>query len=540
MTFKQEQKRLIQSVGQRKALDLVRGGASRRDVMKWALAMGLSMSAASSLFGTAVLADEGTPKRGGRIKVAFVSAGPNDTLDPHIGVTAVDYFRHRMLYNSLVRLTPQLGWEPELATEVLPNADATEWTIKLRDGIEFHDGKTFGADDVVYSLRRHIGPDSISKSASLVGAVTDVSKVNANEVKVTLSSPDVDLPLILGTYHFRIVQDGATDFLSPVGTGPFKLVEFRPGVRMIGVRNENYFGDGPYLDEIETFGINDNVARLNALMSGDIDLMIRLPFSSIETVKNTEGLDVWSVKSGSYPEVVARRDLDPFGTPHLIKTMQYLLDRDRIERGVFKGFGAKGNDQPISPAYAEHCADIPQRDMDPDKAKWHYDQTGLGKVPIPIFTADAYPAAVDQCTIIQREGAKLGIDFQIQKVVTDGYWSNIWGKEPIFMGAFNMRPTANIMLTLTYQSQAAWNTGRWQNEQFDQLLVAARGELDPVKRQQMNCDLQTMIYETGASVISGHPDYVDGAKSVVKGLRPVPLGDLGGSECPEFLWRTDV
>ena len=157
-----------------------------------------------------------TPKKGGKLTFAFNQHGPADTLDPALLQSTLAYIRARSLYGSLVRLTNELSYEPELAEQVIPNVDLTEWTFKLRQGVEFHNGKTLTADDVVYTMNRHIGKDSISKASALVNMVDRWEKVNDSEVRAVLSSPNADLPIALGTFHFKIVPDGHTDFANPM------------------------------------------------------------------------------------------------------------------------------------------------------------------------------------------------------------------------------------------------------------------------------------------------------------------------------------
>src|SRR5690606_31042414 len=116
----------------------------------------------------------------------------------------------------------------ELAEEFSSNADATEWTFKLRRGVEFHDGSKLTADDVIWSMNRHLGDDSKSKAKTLVSSVREWKRVDGHTVKAVLDAPNSDLPAILGTHHFKILKEGTADFQAPVGTGPFKLAEFKP------------------------------------------------------------------------------------------------------------------------------------------------------------------------------------------------------------------------------------------------------------------------------------------------------------------------
>ncbi|MEM9096614.1 MAG: ABC transporter substrate-binding protein, partial [Pseudomonadota bacterium] len=202
-------------------------------------------------------------------------------------------------------------------------------------------------------------------------------KVNDYEVKAILSSPNADLPIALGTFHFKIIQDGVTDFSTAVGTGPYRVKEYAAGVRAIGVPFENYWGEGGYLDELEHYGIGDSTSRLNAFLAGDVDAMVNLPPKAIEQVEAADGKDIWALNSGAYVNITPRLDMAQSSNMHLWKAMQYLQDRQRLLKGVIKGQGSLGNDQPINAAYFDHCSDIPQRELDPDKAKFHWDKSGL-------------------------------------------------------------------------------------------------------------------------------------------------------------------
>jgi len=517
-------------------MSMVRQGANRRQVMGWMMAAGASAAAAGTVFGSASEAWANTPKKGGKMILAGDQHGPADTLDPALYTAAIDYFRGRMFYGSLTRLTANLSYEPELAEEVLSNDDATEWTFKIRKGVEFHNGKTLTADDVLYTMNRHLGKDSISKASSLVSMVDSWEKVNDYEVKAKLSSPNADLPIALGTFHFKIIEDGQTDFTNTNGTGPFRVKEFKPGVRTVGTRFENYWGDGPHLDEIEHFGIGDPNARLSAFLNGDVHVMANLPPKAIDQVNATDGRDIWSVESGAFINIACRLDLAESNNRDMILAMQYLMDRQRLVKGVFKGQGTLGNDQPIGPAYFDHCPDIPQRMLDPEKAKFHFQKSGIGNTEIEIVAAEVSPGAVEQCTFLQREARKIGMNINVKKVTTDGYWGAVWLKAPMCVVSWNMRPTANIMMTLSYKSDAAWNESYWKSAQFDELLVGARGVTDPAKRKQMYCDMQTLIHEEGGTILPSHRNYVDAAATNVKGRTYVPLNNFGGAESPEFLW----
>ena len=526
---------------QQEIVNAVRKGATRRDIMTWMMAAGATATTGGAIFGSASQVWASTPKRGGRLVCAGDQHGPADTLDPILCTASVDYWRGRMFYGNLVRLKADLSWEPELAEEVLVNSDATKWTFKLRKGVEFHNGKTMNADDVVYTLSRHMGEDTKSIGKSQFDMVTSVKKVNEYEVECNLETPNADLVNSLGTFHFRVVQDGVEDFSTAIGTGPYRCKEFKPGVRTVGTPFENCWHGPGYLDEMEHFGIGDPVARLNAFMAGDVDMMVNLPGKAVKEVEAAAGKEVWSVESGRYTSIVCHQGVSPSNNRDLIRAMQMCMDRTRVVKGELKGLGSVGNDQPINKAYFDYSPDIPQRELDLDKAKFHFEKSGVGSTTIPIIAAEVSQAATFQCLALQREAKKIGMNIDVQKVTTDGYWGAVWMQgSPFNVTTWNMRPTANIMMTLAYKSDSNWNETFWKSEKFDKTLVQVRGVTDAAERKQMYHDLQMDIHENGGSITPAHLNYTDACASYVKGRTMVPLNNWGGAEAPPYIYRDDV
>ncbi len=515
---------------------MVRRGATRRDIMRWMMAAGATGTFAGSIFAGASRAYADTPKRGGKLTFGETVHGPDDTLDPILVSGSTDFHRMRMFYSSLTRLADNLTAQPEIAEEFMPNADATEWTFKLKRGVEFHNGKTLTADDVIYSMGRHLGENSTSRVKSLVADVERWEKVNDYEVKAILSTPNADLPVILGTFHFKIIPDGHTDFANAIGSGPFRVAEFTPGVRARGTRFENYWGEGPYLDEIENFGISDPVARVNALLSGDVDAAQTVPPTAMDTIAGTPGKLIFATESGAYVTIVTRLDMAPGNNPDLVMAFKHLMDRERLLKATLRDQGTLGNDQPINRVYADWSPDIPQRMLDPEKAKFHFERSGIGSTPIPLIASEVAPGSLEQALVLQREAQAIGMTIDVQRVTTDGYWNAVWLTAPVHVGSWNMRPTANIMLTLAYKSDAPWNESRWQNPQFDELLISSRAETDPDRRRQMYHDMQMLVHEGAGSVIPVHRNFVDGVSDYIRGIPSVPLGPYGGLEGPEFYW----
>ncbi|TGT62306.1 ABC transporter substrate-binding protein, partial [Mesorhizobium sp. M2E.F.Ca.ET.166.01.1.1] len=195
-----------------------------------------------------------------------------------------------------------------------------------------------------------------------------------------------------------------------------------------------------------------------------------------------------------------------------------------------------GNDQPVSPANIFHNADLKPKAFDPDKAKFHFQKSGLLGQSIPVIASEAATSSIDMAVIIQAAGADIGMKLDVQRVPSDGYWDNYWLKAPIHFGNINPRPTPDILFSLLYASNAPWNESQYKSEKFDKLLVEARGSLDQAKRKEIYGDMQTMVSEEAGTIIPAYISNVDALSSKVKGLEANPLGGMMGYAMAEYLW----
>ena len=518
-----------------RVMESLKRGASRRDVLTMLMACGMQAGAAGGLASLATSAHAQTPKRGGRIRVAGATAAATDTLDPAKQSNQTDYSRGNMIYNGLTVLDGSLSPQPALA-ESYATQDAKTWVFTLRKGVVFHDGKSLSPADVVFSILRHKDPATASKAKVLADQIETVRASGPNEVTMVLSAPNADLPVILGTFHFHIVKDGTTDFNAGIGTGPYKLKEFKPGVRSLVVRNDAYWKPGkPYLDEIEFVGIGDESARVNALLSGGLDLAGVINPRSVVRVKSTPGYAIFTTQSGQYSDLIMRKDMGPGMSPDFAQAMKYLFDREQMKKTIALDYAVLGNDQPIDPTNRFHFKDLPQRSFDLDKAKFHLQKSGVtGKIPMVVSPAAMY--SVEIALLLQQAGQRIGLDIDVKRMPADGYWSNHWLNSPVGFGNVNPRPSADTILTQFFKSDAAWNESRWKSAQFDQLLLASRAETDLPKRKQMYADMQTMIHNEAGIGIPLFLASIDGHSTKLKGLSPIPLGGLMGYSFAEHVW----
>ena len=459
-------------------------------------------------------------------------------MDPIVFTSGIDYTRGRACYNGLTQILDHLALHPELAEEWSSNRDATEFTFKIRKGVEFHDGAPLTAEDVVWSLNRHLGTDSPSVIKAYFTSVIEWRKVDKHTVRAKLRTPDLDLPVKLGEKQAKIVKKGTTDFRQGIGTGPYVLESFEPGVRSLHSRNPNYWRDGPNFDALELTAITDPIARVNALIAGDVHLIASVDSQSVRLIEKTEGVYVNSTPSGRYAGICCLKNTRPGEDDDFVKGMQYIQNRERIVRSILKGHGQVGNDQPISPVYgADHCAELTQRRYDPDRAKWHLQQSGVSSAKL--FVAPVATGIVETCLLMQANLKKIGFELSIRQVPTDGYWGAVWMKEPLNVVSWNMRPTANSMLAVQFAPGAAWNDTYWNNDQFGELLQMQLAETDPGLRYEMLCEMQRLVHEGSGMVIPYHVNILDGVSDRIHGIPVVPLGSMGAYEWVEFAWMSE-
>ena len=511
-----------------------RGQMSRRGFIHALTGMGMTAAMAGGFASSANLAFASTAKKGGFLRAALVAGGASDTLNPVRMANSTDAVRAFQLYNTLARVGIDLLPKPELAESWESNADATEWVFHLRKGVEFHNGKSLASSDVVYSLNLHRGDDTTSPAKTLLTAVTDIKADGDDAVVITLSGPNADLPIVLGDYHFGIVPDGFTDFDNAVGTGAFRIGEFEPSFSLIAERNENYWGD-VWLDAIETFAIHDNGARTSALISGEADVIEGIDPSAVVMIEQTEGVNVLSAKAGKFFTFTTQIDLDPFGDNHLRQAMKYLSPRQRILDTVLRGYGQLGNDNPIAPSDPYFNADLEQRPYHPEQAKYHLKLAGLDSLDVVLNTSQAVNA-VDAAVLYAESAKDGGINIEVKNNPADGYWDNVIFNNSCWMGFWNARPTADLMLTIAYHSTAKWNESRQKSDQLDVLIEEGRATTDFAKRKEIYGAAQKIISDEGGTGIPVFVDYQDGYSSRVKGMEPHAAGVLSGARFSDMVW----
>ena len=512
------------------------GKINRREFVGRMGALGLSTTVAGTMFGMVARAEE--PKKGGVMRAGVQGGQSTDSLDPALAASDVPFITNVTWGEALVEVGDDGSLGMRLAEEVSSNADATQWMFKIRQGVEYHDGKTVTADDVVATLKRHTDEKSQSGAAGVVKGIKEM-KAEGDMVTLTLSEANADLPFLMADYHLIIQPGGGVDNpAAGIGAGAYKITEFEPGVRVAMERHANYWDSSRgHADQVEILSINDNTARTAAITSGQIHMMTRVDPKIAEMLASAEGVVIERAAGPGHYVFIMHCDKAPFDNNDLRMALKHAIKRQELVDKILGGMGSVGNDFPINAAYPLFDSSIPQREFDAAKAAEYYKKSGHDGSPIVLQVAPAaFPGAVDAANLFAASANEAGIPLSIKLEPDDGYWSNVWNVAPFCASYWGGRPVQDQMYSTAYLSTADWNDTKFVDANFDKLLLAARGELDEAKRKGMYSEMANILRDNGGLICPMFNDWVEGRRAEVGGWIPNPAGSLMNGRALSMCW----
>lgn len=479
---------------------------SRREFVQQALAVGVTAAAASTMFDSAQAA---TPKKGGHYVNTLTGGATTDVLDP---AQTLDSYMINVsfgqLRNNLTEIAPDGQLTGELAESYEASDDGKTWRFKIRSGVEFHNGKTLDANDVVATFNHHRGEGNKSAASGLTKQIKDVKADGKDVVEFTLDSGNADWPFIVSDYHLCVCpakDDGSVDWQSGVGTGAYSLEKFDPGVTTVVKRNENYWKEGrAWFDTVENLFIADAAARTVGVTSGSAHSMSNLDLKVVNLLKRNPDVQLLPITGNKHAVLPMFTDTAPFDNNDVRLALKYAINREEFVQKIVFGQGEVGNDTPIGPAniYRATPEELPQRPYDPDKARFHLKKAGMEGATFDISLADtAFEGAMDAGQLYAESVKAAGFNLNLVREANDGYWSNVWLKKPWVGGYWGGRPTEDWMFSQVYAAGAEWNETKWANPRFNELLIQARSELDDTKRREMYVEMQRLCHEDGGAIV---------------------------------------
>ena len=467
----------------------------------------------------------GTPKMGGNLRVAVAAGSAKEDLDIHAPALTMPSMNMRFnMYDSLLEKSPEGVLGNALAEEVTANDTATEFTVKLKSGLVFHDGKSVTADDVVYSFQRIMDPKNPGLAApQLLGLTPEgIKKVDDLTVTFVLDSANSIFPEALSAYSCGIVPTGydPKGATGAIGTGPFKITDFLPGQKGVFAKHENYWraDGGPYVDTLELIEFADSTAQLNALLGGAADYC-QMVSGAQRKVAEDAGMALLEAKTGSWIPFTMRTDVKPFSDNKVRQAFRLIVNREQMIAQAADGMQWMGNDMygPFDPGYP---ADLPQREQDIEQAKSLLKEAGYEGLSVELTTSTSVSSnAPAAATVFAQQAKEAGVTVKVNNVNGDVFWGDEYLSYPFAMDNWGARGYL-AQAGMGTMPDAFYNETHWDHPEWLALVEEAYKTVDDATRNGLITQAATIEYNEGGYIIYAFDMQVDAFSKKVAGAVP--------------------
>jgi peptide/nickel transport system substrate-binding protein len=523
-------------ITRREALRQVGLGVAVAGVGGFAAGCGTSASTTST---STTSGAAGKPLRGGTLTAALTGGGSSDIIGPPWNpLNPTDTARFYQLYNQLIGLDDQGLPALDLATEISSNPQATEWTIRVRDGVTFHNGKDLGAEDVLYTFRQITNPKS-PQPGSLVIAPLDLANakiLDSHTVRIPTHTPYAILPEALATGPFFFIAPVGFDVHKPVGTGPFRFESFTPGQQTVVTKNPHYWQSGlPYVDKVVITDFSDETSQVNALLSGQADLIQYLSYASVGTVTGGGG-KLLIAEAGGWTPFTMRTDQPPFNDVRVRQAFRLMVNRPEMLRLVFGHYGTIGNDlYSLQDPLYDH--QLPQREQDLEQAKSLLKAAGREGLTVTLISSPVAPGMLGAATIFKQQAAGAGVTVNVRNTPVTEFFGPNYLKWLFAQDWWTGYPYLTQVASGTLPT-APYNETHFYNRRFIQLYREAISTTDDSKRRELAQEMQSIEYDTGGYIIPYFYPVIDGYGSHVMGTHPAKTGQSLGNYDFKRMWLT--
>jgi len=459
------------------------------------------------------------PRRGGRLRFGVIDGDQAGSLDVHKPTSTGSIIRGFALYSKLWEWSENMFPDLALAEFAEPNANASAWTIRLKPGLEFHNGKTITADDVIFSILRLSDPDFASPYGNYVRIVdrNRLEKLDERTIRINFKDGLSFLSLPDTWVNFGgIVPADYHPITNPVGAGPYRLKEFLPGQRSLFTRFENYYKkDQPYPDELEVIDFKDQVSRYAALVGGQIDIANAIAPEQKALFDNNPRAKLQVSVSNSWRSFNLNLAKPPFNDVRVRQAFRLLVNREELVERVLMGEGRVANDlyAPHDPTYNNT---IPQRKQDIDTAKRLLREAGHENLTVEL-TTDA--AGTNSALVLAEQARALGVTINVRKVDSATYAGPRRNDWPISTGGSLGQPFLAQATSQDGPTSSA-NRTNFHDARFTELYYAAQSQPDVELRKPLVHEAQQIQHDRGGLLIWGFSNFLDGYSPNVGGIEP--------------------
>jgi peptide/nickel transport system substrate-binding protein len=498
---------------------------SRRSALLGAagIAAGLAVGSGSDAFAATTKA---RAKKGGNLRIGVPGNGVKDIIDGQNILTKADQARQQAGWETLLTFDRNYKLQSDGLAESVEPSGKLAYTIRLRKGLEFHNGKSVTADDVIYSLKRLTTKKLALDGGTGVTSVdpTKLKKMDNLTVRVGLLQPDSTIPFGLASYTAGIVpvgyaSKGTSVKTGQIGTGPFMLESFDPGKQSVHTRFANYWRGGglPYLDQVTVIDLDDDTARINALISGQIDVMTDVPFAETKLITGQSSLVLFENAGAGWLPLCMRIDQKPFTDVRVRQAFRLIVDRPAMLEQAIAGHGRIANDlySAFDPAFLQ----LPQRTQDIEKAKSLLKAAGQEKLTIDLPTNEQAAGMNEMCKVFAQQAKAAGVTVNV-KVLDSTTFNNgylKWTFSPDFWGTrFYLPQVAQGSL-----AGAPFNETHWppKGSKFAAWYQQALASGNAASRTEIEHKMMHMEFESGAYIIPFNNNLVDAYSKKVTGFQ---------------------
>jgi peptide/nickel transport system substrate-binding protein len=434
-------------------------------------------------------------------RVAFQ---PIVQTDPALISSDSEVFVANAVYDYLVDIDPQSNPVPRLAASWNISNDGLSYTFTLAEGVAFHDGSALSAADVVWTFDRLRDPDLGFATSSLYSNIASIQAVDESTVVFSLENPNPFFLYDLSDNHALIIKEGTTDASDFNGTGPFKVVDYSPEDRITLEANPDYFIEGqPKLGEVEIIFFPDDIAMVDALRGGQVNLVMRMSTALFESLQAESGIETTAIPTNGFDLVRLRSDREPGSDPLVIQALKLATDREAIFELVQQGYGAVGNDSPIGPLYETyHDSNVSPPARDFEAAKNLLRDAGYEDgLELTLHVPDS-GGRPDLAAVLKQqwEEANIFVDISVEPESVY-YGEDGWLEVDLGITGWGSRPYPQFYLDQMLVSDAEWNESHFSDEQFDALAQVAGTTLNEEERIAAYSQVQQLLAERGPVII---------------------------------------